>query len=219
MILPFSDSQPPLTPDGDEARRWAQQELQNPAYAAARPTPLDRAARAVQDFLARLFDAQPDARWGLWIALGVGVIVVLLIVAAIFIWGRPRAAPRSARPATELFGDTETRTAGQLRKAAAAAAASGSWDAAIILRFRAVARGLSERDIVHPAPGATVHAFARAAARAFPASSADLDAAAAAFDDVRYLRRPGGPEAYGRVAHTDDALQAAEPRAATELVG
>lgn len=214
----LSDSQPPLTPDGDQARRWAEQELRDPAYAAAQPTPIDRAARAIQDFLSHLFDAQPGGPWGGWLAVVVGLVVVALIVAAFFIWGRPRALRRSATPAAELFGDAEARTAAQLRRAALASASRAEWDDAVILRFRALARGLSERDIVHPAPGATVHAFARAASRAFPDLAGALDAAAAAFDDVRYLRRPGGPELYERVAAADDALQAAHPRPADDAM-
>ena len=45
----LADAVPPLTPDGDEARRWAQEELSDPVYAAAEPTPLDRVARAIGD--------------------------------------------------------------------------------------------------------------------------------------------------------------------------
>ena len=80
-----------------------------------------------------------------------------------------------------------------------------------MLRFRALARGVAERGILEPAPGATVHAFARQAGRAFPAEDERLDAAASAFDDVRYLRRPGTAELYAVVAAADDALVAARP--------
>jgi hypothetical protein len=218
-LLPLSDSQPPLTPDGDQARRWAEQELSDPAYAAAQPTPLDRAARAVQDFIAGLLNGQPDARWGAWIALAVGVIVIALVVAAFFIWGRPRTNRRSTAAATDLFGDAESRTAAQLRRAAAAAATAEEWDTAIVLRLRALARGLDEREIVRPAPGATVHAFARAATRAFPGLGSQLDAAAAAFDDVRYLRRPGTAAMYDVVARADDDASSAEPQPVVETVG
>ncbi|WP_354002991.1 DUF4129 domain-containing protein [Microbacterium elymi] len=89
----------------------------------------------------------------------------------------------------------------------------------MILRFRALARGLVERRAVELVPGATVHAFARAAGRAFPGRADDLDAAASAFDDVRYLRRPGTAALYGAVARADDAVQAERPvDAAAELV-
>ena len=43
----------PLIPDGDGARRLAEQELAKPEYQAAKPTPIDAVARAFAEFLAR----------------------------------------------------------------------------------------------------------------------------------------------------------------------
>ena len=203
-------SVPPLTPDGDEARRWAERELEDPIYDAARPTAIDRIARAVGDFFASLFSTQLGGDWGPWISIVAAVVVVLVIVAAILIWGVPRATGR-ARATRELFGADEQRSAAELRRDATALAAKNEWDAAIVLRFRALARGLIERGAVDTPPGATVHAFARAAARAFPAHADALEAAAAAFDDVRYLRRPGNEELYRRIAAVDDQVSAARP--------
>ncbi len=105
-----------------------------------------------------------------------------------------------------------------MRRDAAALAAKSEWDAAIVLRFRALARGLIERGAVDTPPGATVHAFARAAARAFPPHADALEAAAAAFDDVRYLRRPGTEELYRVIATVDDRVGSARP-ALSELAG
>jgi hypothetical protein len=201
---------PPLTPDGEEARDWAERELSDPAYAAAEPTPLDRIAQAIGDLIESLFGTQLSGEWGPWVALVAAVVVVLVIAAAFLIWGVPRTTAR-ARAQAALFGQDEQRSAAELRRDAAARAAAGEWDAAIVLRFRALARGLVERGAVDTPPGATVHAFARAAARAFPASAADLEAAAGAFDDVRYLRRPGTAELYRRIAAVDDTVSAARP--------
>lgn len=213
----LADSVPPLTPDGDEARRWAERELADPAYDAAQPTALDRIARAIGDFFASLFSTQLGGDWGPWVSIVAAVLVVLVIVAAFLIWGVPRATGR-ARATAELFGADEQRSAAELRRDAASRAAKGDWDAAIVLRFRALARGLIERGAVDTPPGATVHAFARAAARAFPAHADALEAAAAAFDDVRYLRRPGTEELYRRIAAVDDLVTAARPQL-TELTG
>ncbi|UUT35707.1 DUF4129 domain-containing protein [Microbacterium elymi] len=219
VIRPLSDGIPPLTPDGDQARQWAEHELSDPAYAQARPTPVDRIARAVQDFLSSLVGGQAPDAWGLWLALAVAAILIALIIVSAILAGRSRLARRGSSAATELFGDTETRTAAQLRRAAASAVADEDWGQAVILRFRALARGLVERRAVELVPGATVHAFARAAGRAFPGRADDLDAAASAFDDVRYLRRPGTAALYGAVARADDAVQAERPvDAAAELV-
>ena len=207
---PRPTSVPPLTPDGEEAREWAEQELSDPAYAAAEPTPLDRIAQAIGDFIESLFGTQLSGEWGPWVALVAAIVVVLVLAAAFLIWGVPRTTGR-ARAQTALFGEDDQRSAAELRRDAAARAAAGEWDAAIVLRFRALARGLVERGAVETPPGATVHAFARAAARAFPASAADLETAAGAFDDVRYLRRPGTPELYRRIAVVDDTVTAARP--------
>jgi hypothetical protein len=205
---------PPLTPDGEEGRRLAEQELGNPAYQAAEPTPVDRIARAVADFFDRLFNTQLEGGWGSAFAVIATIVAVVLIIAAFIVWGVPRATRRAASQSTALFGDSEERSAAELRSAGASHALKEEWDAAIVLRFRALARGTAERGVVDTPPGATVHAYARAAAVAFPASAADLEEAATAFDDVRYLRRPGTAELYRRVSEVDDRIAASRPMVA-----
>lgn len=206
-----ADSIPPLTPDGDQARDWAEQELLDPAYDIAQPTAFDRVAQAISDFLAGLFDTRVEGAWGSWLALIAAVVVTGVIVAAFLIWGRPRVQARGRARVAELFGDDEARSAALLRRDAEAHARRGEWDVAVILRFRALARDLAQRGVVDTPPGTTVHGFARAAARAFPASAPDLETTAAAFDDVRYLRRPGTAQLYRRVTDTDDAVARARP--------
>lgn len=218
MLAAWPGVVPPLTPDGDEARRWAQQELTDPAYDIAQPTPLDRLAQAVGDFFNRLFDARVDGSWGSGLAVIAAVVLVALVVTAFLVWGRPRAQLRGHALTAELFGEDESRSAGELRRAAAAAARRSEWDAAIVLRFRALARGLGERAVVDAPPGTTVHGFARAASRAFASSAAELESAATAFDDVRYLRRPGTAEMYRRITETDEMLTRARPIAVETVV-
>ncbi|MET0811572.1 MAG: DUF4129 domain-containing protein [Microbacterium sp.] len=203
----------PLIPDGDEARRWAEQELADPAYRITEPTFFDRAARAVWDFFRDLFGAEVSDDWGSILALIGAIVVVVLIVVAFLVWGVPRSTKRAPAPRAVLFGDAEERTADELRRAAASHARREEWGEAVVLRFRALARALAERGIVETPPGATVHAFARAAAPAFPDRADDLEAAARAFDDVRYLRRPGSAALYASVASVDDAIAAARPAA------
>jgi hypothetical protein len=212
-----ADSAPPLTPDGDEARRWAEEELSDPSYDIAEPTPFDRIARAIGDFIASLLNPDVSGGWGSTFALVAAIVVVMIIVAAFLVWGMPRVTRRSAPRTPLLFGDTEHRSAAELRDAAAERARASDWDAAIVLRFRALARGCLERGVVDPPPGATVHAFARAAARAFPPLATRLEEAAAAFDDVRYLRRPGTAELYRLVAAVDEAVVSARPAAREEV--
>ena len=199
-----------LTPDGDEAQDWAEDELAEQIYQAAQPTAFDRAAKAVGDFIASLFSGDVPAGAAPWFAVVAVLVVLAVIVIAFVIWGLPRGASRSRTP-IELFGETDERSAGELRSQADAAAAAGDWDEAIVLRFRALARGLVERTIVDPEPGATVHRFARVASRAFPGERAALDRGADAFDDVRYLRRPGTEASYRLIADLDGRLAASAP--------
>ncbi|WP_426324290.1 DUF4129 domain-containing protein [Microbacterium sp. E-13] len=200
---------PPLIPDGDEARRWAEDELSDPAYDIAEPTPFDRIARAIGDFIASLLNPDLSGGWGSTFALVAAIVVIVVIIAAFLIWGVPRVTRRAAPRTPPLFGEAEHRSAAELRSAAAERARAADWDAAIVLRFRALARGCIERGVVDPPPGATVHAFARAAGVAFPTIAPRLEAAATAFDDVRYLRRPGTADLYRLVEGVDDEVAAA----------
>lgn len=208
---------PPLTPDGDEAREWAEHELSKPEYAEAQPTLFDRIAQAIGQFFERLFSSELEGPWGGALTIIAAIVVIALIVGAFLVWGLPRATRRSRTAVAELFGEAEGRPAGDLRAAAESHAGKGEWDAAIVLRFRALARGLTERGVVDTPPGTTVHGFARRAARAFPGQAAALEDAAGAFDDVRYLRRPGTAELYRRVAAVDEAVAAARPLVSSEV--
>lgn len=212
-------SVPPLIPDGDEARDWAETELSDPIYRIAEPTLFDRISRAVAEFLGRLFSPQVPGEWGGALAVIATVVIVVLIVAAFLIWGVPRTTRRGAPPARLLFDEDETRSAAELRRAAASCAARAEWDQAIVLRFRALAREVAERGVVDAPPGTTVHGFAREAARAFPGLADALETAAGAFDDVRYLRRPGTSDLYARVADVDESVAAARPASAAHLAG
>lgn len=206
-----ADAGPPLMPSGDEARRWAEQELSDPAYAAAQPTAFDRIAQAIGDFVRGILTARLPDGAGSAFAIVAAILVVALAIAAILVWGLPRTTARSRPDTAELFGEPERRSAARLRALAASSAAQAEWDAAIVLRFRALARGLEERGILETPPGATVHAFARAAGRPFPDWAAALEGAAGVFDDVRYLRHPSTEDMYRRVSSVDDALSAARP--------
>ena len=207
----------PLIPDAEQARRWAETELTDPSYAAAEPTPIDRLARGVVDALAGLFQHGPSGAWGPALATAVVAVLVAVVLVALLLWGRPRLRPRVARPSGGgLFGDALDRTAAELRADADTHAAKEAWADAIAARFRAIARALDERGLVETPPGATVHAFARAAGIPFPAETDALETAARAFDDVRYLRRPGTRDTYRFVCELDERIGAA--RAAT-LVG
>lgn len=195
-------------PDGDEARRWAEEELANPRYADAKPTWFDLLARDIGHFLRDLFTSDNGANVGPAALIIVSVVIVAALITALIIWGRPRGS-RSVRTARgDLLGASDDRSAAQLRADADRHARDGDWDTATILRFRGLARGLLERDLIDPAPGATAQAIAREASIVFADESTAVRRAAVSFDDVRYLRHPASAESYRELADTDDRLRA-----------
>lgn len=208
MILRFDDI---FVPDGDEARRWAEEELSNPRYADATPTWLDLVARDIGRFLADLFTTQNSDSIGPVALIVVCVVIGIALVAVLLIWGRPRAARVVRRPRSDLLGERDDRSAARLRADAERAARAGDWDEATVLRFRAIARSLIERDLIDPAPGATAQAIAREAGSVFPGESTAVGSAASAFDDVRYLGHAATEQSYRRLADTDERLSAHRP--------
>jgi len=207
---------PQSTPDRDEARRLAEEELARPEYAAAQPTAFDRWAHEVQQFFGRLLDPDLDANGG-WLGptltLVLAAIIIAALVVAIVSWGRPRAR-RKATDSTTLLGSPDTLSAVRLRADAERAARAHDWQTAITQRYRALARGMMERDLIDPAPGATAQAIARAAAAVFPDEQPRIADAAGAFDAVRYLGAPGDEAGYLTVRNADErivASRAGEP--------
>jgi len=197
---------PPLTPDADDARRAVLRELTGSEYLAAQPSWLDRAAQAFWDWLGSLrFGGTEGAPAAALIVLLVLVVVVVVVV--LLVYGVPRLDRRSTRVAA-LFGDDDERDSAAMRAAARAAEARGDLTLAVAEAFRAVARSLSERGQVAVSPGTTAHDVARRAGEAFPDLRDELDRAAADFDGVRYLDRPGTLEAYRAVVGLDERLQA-----------
>jgi hypothetical protein len=200
----------PVDPDAPDARRLLLDELGKPEYAAARPTLIDRIAQAIQDWLGS-FSAPKDGSVPDLFPLVVTILIVGLIVAAFFVFGRPRLRRRSTMAGTLFADDDDSRTAAELRASARKAAADGDFVMAIEEMFRAIARQLSERTLVSVTPGTTAQDFAARAGRAFPDHADRLTDGARAFDGVRYLDEPGTREAFDRVSALDRDISAARP--------
>lgn len=212
MIRPFDDL---FVPDGDDARRWAEEELSNPRYADAEPSWFDYLARDIGRFIDSLFSSDNGAAVGPSALVIVCILIGAALIVALIVWGRPRRSRSVARARTDLLGVDDDRSAAQLRAEAERSARAEDWDAATVLRFRAIARDLLERDIIDPAPGATAQAIAREVSAVFPDESAPMRSAATAFDDVRYLRHPATPESYAALAATDERLRSRRPAVVT----
>ena len=203
----------PLDPDPDEARGLLLRELTGRDYVAAQPTWLDRAADAFWSWLNGIrFGGVEGAPAVALVVLLVVVVVALVVVLAVY--GVPRLNRRSAR-GPELFGEDDDRDADRLRRAAAAAAASGDLVLAVTESFRALARALVERDVLATTPGTTARTVGDRAGRRFPELADRLAAAAASFDGVRYLDRPGTEAAWREIVELDAELEQKTPVAAS----
>lgn len=207
----------PVDPDAPDAKKLLLDELGKPEYAAARPTLIDRIAQAIQDWLGS-FRAPEDGSVPDLFPLVVTVLIVGLIVAAFFVFGRPRLRRRSTTPGTLFSDGDDARTSSELRESAQRAAASGDFVVAIEEMFRAIARQLAERTVVSVTPGTTAQEFAARAGRAFPEQSHRLARGARAFDGVRYLDEPGSREAFDEVSVLDREITAARPARLDKVV-
>ncbi|TFC29845.1 DUF4129 domain-containing protein [Cryobacterium sp. TMT2-18-3] len=199
----------PVDPGAPEARKWLREELAKAPYEAAKPTWFDRLSTSILDWFASLTAPSADG-FAAWVPLLLTVAVVVLVVAALLIFGLPRLNRRS-RLASVLFGVDDRRGAADLRRAALAAASHRDWNLASAEMFRALARGLSERTILIVTPGTTAHSFAARAAEALPGERVRLSEAAELFDGVRYLGIDGTEQRFLALAALESDLRTARP--------
>lgn len=197
-------------PDGDEAQQWAEDELSKPEYQQAKPNWFDQLVRDVVDGIIGLFNGDGTGSVAPIALTIIAIVLIAAIVVALIIWGRPRAS-RAVRRRTDLLGERDDRTAAQLRADADRAAKAGDPGAAVVLRFRAIARSLLERDLIDPAPGATAQGISREASSVFPALAGRLHDAAALFDRIRYLDVAADGSDYRTMTEIDAAVAAATP--------
>lgn len=175
----------PVSPDAEEARRWAQEELSRSIY-AERTGLLERVLAWLTDLLTSL--GSLGARGPGWLLPTVAVGVTAIAVSVALIVGGPVRRRRTVTRDEPLL-PAGGPSAAALRAAAEAARAAGDHSAAVVDRFRAIVRDLADRVLVPDEPGLTADEAAVAAGARLPAVAADLRAAAMLFDAVRYGRR------------------------------
>ena len=188
--LPLAD--PPLTPDGDEARSLLRRELLHPDYHQ------DNLVLRLIDWLSRLLDrglaaARETPPLTTFAAMLVGL---LLVVALGWLASRARRSRRAPVERRAVLADEQV-TAAQLRARAEQALADGRPSDALVDAFRAVALRQVERDRIDDVPGATAHEVAVVLAEVFPGQATDVHRCASLFDLVLYG---------GRVATRDQAV-------------
>jgi len=180
-LLAFVASAVPVTPGGDEARSWLEDELLDPVYHRGRSL-----LQRFLDWLQQQFDGAQ--RFGTPSLVVAAVVVgVLLVVAVLAFWvAGPVRRSRRVRSAGALRAGDDRRTADELRAAADEAAEQGRWGLAVAERFRAIVRELEQRTVLDDRPGRTADEAVDVAAARLPELDADLRRAARRFDDVVY---------------------------------
>ncbi len=180
----FAAMEPPVTPDREEGRRWAAEELSKPQYPDAQPAWLEQLWRDFLDWLSSLDGGDmgqgPDLAVPLMIAVGLAIIIAAVVVV------RPRLNARRKASAVDIYGDDDSVDAEGYRKRAATAADGGNWPVAVVDQFRALVRSAEERDIIDPRAGRTADEAAGQLGQVFGSAQSRLDAAARLFDAVRY---------------------------------
>lgn len=200
-------AEPPVLPGRDEARRWAQEELAKPEYRDASPEWLEDVWAGFLDWLRSLdggsgADTPEVAPW-------IGVAIAVLIGAAVIL-ARPRLNARAKR-SVDMFDADPAVTATAYRGRAAAAAAAGNWNAAVVDCFRALVRTAEERNVLDPRPGRTADEVARELATRFSPEARNLVQAARMFDGIRYGNESADRSAYAAMLELDTALGSLKP--------
>jgi hypothetical protein len=209
LIPALASAEPPVTPDRDEARRWAEEELSKAQYAQAQPSWLDQLWRDFLDWLSSL-DGDGTTQ-GSDIAVPVIIaLAVLLIVIAIFLV-RPRLNAKRKAPVAGIYGKDSAVDAATYRKRALAAADDGDWPSAVVDQFRALVRSAEERDVIESRAGRTADEAAGHLGQAFAATQLRLVDAARLFDGVRYGKQAATRSDYDEVRKLDADLLALTP--------
>ena len=199
-------AEPPVVPGRDEARRWAEEELARPEYRDADPGWLAGVWEAILDWLRSVDGPGGD---GTVAAPWIGVIIAVLIGAAVILV-RPRLNAQAKRPA-DMFDADPTVSATAYRARAAAAAAAGDWNAAVVDGFRAMVRTAEERNVLDPRAGRTADEVARELATPFNPEARQLREAARTFDGIRYGNESADRAAYAAMLELDTALRSLKP--------
>lgn len=192
---------PPLTPDGDDARSLLRRELLHPEY--QRSNVLQRLYDWLHRLVANGLERTDDASaMGTLVAM---VLAVLLIIALAWLVSRVRFQVRARRTSAVVLTD-ESLTAAQIRARAELAFAEGRYDDALVDAFRATALGQIERDRIDNLPGATAHEVAITLSDAFPEQRGPIGSVGAWFDEVLYGSRPASRDQASAALALDDHL-------------
>ena len=171
----------PLTPDGDTARGWVEEELSRAEY-GHELSPLTRAIRwilqALSDALGGGVARPPVA------AILLVVFAVLLVVVIVLVVRNPLRF--SHQLSSSAVFDGEERSLEDAQDLEAAAVSQGDWDTAVVWAFRVLVLLLAGSGLLRDTPGLTAREAASQAGDAHPGLRRELMWSADLFDSVRY---------------------------------
>lgn len=194
-----------LDPSPSEARDWLRQELDGPDY--QNPW-LDSVIQWIGDLLRRLSGGLET----LTELSPLTTVLVALVVIALMVWVLPKVRRESAVGAQGgVVLDDPKITPRFYRDLAAQAMREGRYDDALLNAFRALAKDMSDRTLLHDAPGRTAHEVSQALASPFPDHGDRLTHAANLFDSVRYGHRRANADQATHVQQLDAELVRARP--------
>jgi cell division protein FtsL len=197
-----------ISPDRDQGREWAREELARPEYANARPGLFDRVVGWIRDHLDRV-----SSSVGLSAGQLLALLLILVVAAAVLVMlvrRNVRTRVVSERRSHAVLADRPLSGA-EHRRLAEEATIAGRYDDAVREWMRSLARRLDERGLIDPRPGRTADELAVEAGRLLPGLAADLSAGARIFDDVSYGLRPAGAAQAELLRHLADAAEVAGP--------
>lgn len=198
--------EPPVDITRDQAAQEAAKELAKPAYGQAGDNVVSRVINKVlewiSDLLSNLTGQSPSGNAGLFMLVG---LIVLVVIVVLWRAGVLRTT-RSTRNQV-VFETNRARSASEYRSQAEAEAAQGDYTAAVRSRFRACVAELTERTVLDERPGRTAYEAVADAGRVVPALREPLQPAALMFTEVVYGNRPGTAERYAKVVAADDAAR------------
>lgn len=192
----------PLTPERDEARRWAEKKLSEPEYRDADLSPLEKLGRAIDRFFDGLISsaAAIDSPWTLLVTAALIIGLVVLVI-----WRVRRGTSGGVDLAAfDPAQRAETINPQAFWDAAHAAAAGGDYTLAVQNGVRAIFAQFVSLSLIDMTAASTASELARAAASACPPAAADAHAAGALFDAVTF------GEAHASAADWQDLLSRAE---------
>ncbi|WP_020392941.1 DUF4129 domain-containing protein [Kribbella catacumbae] len=198
--------EPPIDITRDQAAQEAAKELAKPAYGQAGDNIVSRVVNEVlewiSDTLRSLTGQSPDGNAGLFMLVGLIVLVVVVVL-----WRAGVLRTTRGTKGQAVFETSRPRGASEYRSQAEAEAAQGDYTAAVRSRFRACVAELTERTVLDERPGRTAYEAVADAGRVVPALREPLQPAALMFTEVVYGNRPGTAERYAKVVAADDAAR------------